>query len=127
MLPLRKYCPATFDAVAAAVRQRGAALAAAPVADTLKRAAADGTVAETVPREALWSAQTPQGARRDWLLEAFLRWDPALGLPTDEAMLLEAAGHPPALVPSPTDNIKITTAADLELARALLGCKASTP
>ncbi len=113
-----------FDAVAAAARERGAALAAAPVADTLKRAGGDGAVAATVDRDGLWAAQTPQGGRRDWLLEAFARWQPGDGLPTDEAMLLEAAGHPPALVPAPTDNAKITTAADLALAEALLQSRA---
>ncbi len=118
---------ALIDAVAAGVRSAGAALAAAPVADTLKLAGDQGRVGRTLDREGLWAAQTPQGARRELLLAAFASWPADAGLPTDESMLLEAAGHAPLLVAAPTDNTKITTAADLELARARLrareGCR----
>jgi 2-C-methyl-D-erythritol 4-phosphate cytidylyltransferase len=118
--------PALFEAVAAAARERGAALAAAPVADTLKRADAEGRVAATVDREALWAAQTPQGARRELLLAAFAAWPEDAGLPTDEAMLLEAAGHAPTLVVSPAPNPKVTTPADLDLAAALLEARSAS-
>lgn len=115
---------ATFDAVAQAVREFGAALAAEPLADTLKREAPGGTVAETISREGLWRAQTPQGARRGILLDAFAAWDPAAGLlPTDEAMLLESAGHAPHLVPASASNFKLTTPQDLALARAILAAQ----
>ncbi|RMH03835.1 MAG: 2-C-methyl-D-erythritol 4-phosphate cytidylyltransferase [Planctomycetota bacterium] len=114
-----------FEAVAAAVREHGAALAAAPVADTLKRSTPDGRSSGTLSREGIWAAQTPQGARRDLLLAAFEAWDPAArGLPTDESSLLEAAGHQPVLVEAPSTNRKITTPADLELAEALLAARA---
>jgi 2-C-methyl-D-erythritol 4-phosphate cytidylyltransferase len=116
--------PQTVDAVARAVREHGAALAAEPLADTLKREAPGGTVAETLPRDGLWRAQTPQGARRDILLDAFARWgDASRILPTDEAMLLEAAGHAPVLVPAPASNFKLTSPADLVLARAILASR----
>ena len=116
--------PQTVDAVARAAREHGAALAAEPLADTLKREAPGGTVAETLPRDGLWRAQTPQGARRDILLTAFARWDESSGiLPTDEAMLLEAAGHAPLLVPAPASNFKLTTPHDLALARAILASR----
>lgn len=112
---------ATFDAVADRARSFGAALAAEPLADTLKREAPGGCVAETIPRESLWRAQTPQGARREILLAAIERWEQERAdLPTDESMLLEAAGHPPSLVTSSSRNLKLTTPNDLALARALL-------
>lgn len=108
----------TVDAVARATREHGAALAAEPLADTLKREGQGGIVRETVQREGLWRAQTPQGARRELLLAAFAAWDPAQGIPTDEAMLLEYAGLAPALVPAPASNFKLTAPDDLALAQA---------
>lgn len=117
---------ATVEAVAAAVRVHGAALAAVPLADTLKRVDAAGAVAATIERTGLWTAQTPQGARRDLLLAAFVAWS-GPGLPTDEAMLLEAAGHSPAVVAASRRNLKITTAEDLELAEALLRSMRGAP
>lgn len=113
----------TVDAVARAAREHGAALAAEPLADTLKREGQGGVVRETLEREGLWRAQTPQGARRGLLLAAFAAWDPAHGLPTDEAMLLEHAGHAPALVPAPASNFKLTTPDDLALAQAWIASR----
>ena len=110
----------TIEAVLAAARSHGAALAAAPLADTLKRADAGQRAAGTLPREGLWRAQTPQAARRDWLLGAFQAWPRSNEAPTDEARLLEEGGRHPILVPAPSTNLKVTTAADLELAEALL-------
>lgn len=115
--------PETIDAVARAAREHGCALAAEPLADTLKREAPGGVVDETIPREGLWRAQTPQGARRELLLEAFAHWDLADGLPTDECMLLERRGLRPALVPAPASNFKLTTPDDLALARALIAAR----
>lgn len=94
--------------------QRGAILAA-PVRDTMKRAQ-NNRIAETVARDDLWHALTPQlfpiNALRDALL--FAR---AQGISvTDEAQAMEIAGHAPMLVPGRSDNIKITRAEDLELA-----------
>jgi len=64
--------PAQIDAVFAAAGEHGAALLALPVADTLKRVAAD-VVTQTVPRAGLWQAQTPQAFRRNWLADAYAR------------------------------------------------------
>lgn len=110
----------TIDAVARAARQHGAALAAEALADTLKKEAPGGTVEATLPREGLWRAQTPQGARRAVMLAAFEAWPADGPLPTDEAMLLEAHGVAPMLVPGSARNFKLTTPDDLALARALL-------
>lgn len=115
---------ATIDAVIQAVRKHDAALAAHPLADTLKKEAPGGSVAETVPRQNLWCAQTPQGFRRELLLQAFANWQQKHSdLPTDEAMLAEALGHSPMLVPSPSSNFKLTTPADLALAESMLAAK----
>lgn len=107
------------EAVSQAARREGCALAAEPLADTLKRDDGTGRVALTVPRAGLWRAQTPQAARREVLLEAFRAWS-APTAPTDEAMLLEALSLRPALVPAPASNFKITTGADWDLAQALV-------
>ncbi len=113
--------PETIEAVADAARQNGSALAAHPLADTLKREGKGGKVSATINRNHLWSAQTPQGFSRELLMEAFRNWENQHdNLPTDEAMLVEALGRSPMLVPSPASNFKITTPSDLELAEALL-------
>ncbi|MEM6288425.1 MAG: 2-C-methyl-D-erythritol 4-phosphate cytidylyltransferase [Bacteroidota bacterium] len=101
--------------VVAAVREVGAAAAAVPVADTLRRGDGDRFEA-TVDREGLWAMQTPQAARRDWLLAAS-----ALGgeVATDEVGLLQAAGHTVRIVEGDSRNLKITRRPDWDLALAL--------
>ena len=90
------------------------------MADTLKRVDADRFTTETVPRGGLYLAQTPQVFRRD-LLAARLRQPRRLGAGvTDDTQLVEALGHPCAVVEGSPMNLKITTAADLRLASAVL-------
>ena len=96
------------------------ALLAAPVADTLKRAGADGCCAGTVEREALWRALTPQMFRYG-ALRAALRAARAAGrTATDEAQAMEWQGVRALLVHAADSNIKITNRADLALAEAIL-------
>lgn len=115
----------SIDAVFAAAAKSGAAILAAPVAATLKRAAAGKppTIAETVSRKALWAASTPQVFRRDWIVEAYARRgnEPA----TDDAQLIERLGHPVTLVEDSPLNIKITGRRDLRLAEQIL--KSASP
>jgi 2-C-methyl-D-erythritol 4-phosphate cytidylyltransferase len=92
-------------------------LLALPVADTMKRADADGRVASTEPREALWQAQTPQMFRYGLLRRAL---EQAHGKPTDEAQAIEALGLKPKLVPGELSNLKVTFPQDLMLAEAIL-------
>jgi 2-C-methyl-D-erythritol 4-phosphate cytidylyltransferase len=109
-----------IDTVFGAAARTGAALLAVPVSDTLKRSDDQGRVEATLPRRGLWLAQTPQVFRRDWLADAYAR-RASLGRDvTDDAQLVEAAGHPVYLVTGSTGNIKITTREDLALAAAVL-------
>ena len=111
--------PALFDRCVAAAIRAGAAIAAVPIADTVKRVAG-GRVAGTVPRDGLWAAQTPQAFRRDVLLEAMSRADSGTAVFTDEAQLCEALGIPVEVVPGPPTNLKITHPGDIAVAEALL-------
>ena len=96
-------------------------LLAVPVADTLKRAAADtstDTRAEaTVPRAGLWQAQTPQMFRHGTLVEALRAAGSDI---TDEASAIEQLGLQPRLVESDSRNLKVTYPQDLELASLIL-------
>lgn len=108
------------DAVFAAARAHGAALLAVPVADTVKRVGADKRTVETVPREGLYLAQTPQVFRRELILRAYANRARLGAAVTDDTQLVEAVGHPCAVVEGTPMNLKITTAADLRLAAAVL-------
>jgi 2-C-methyl-D-erythritol 4-phosphate cytidylyltransferase len=108
------------NAAFASAEKTGAALLAVPVSDTVKRGDRSGKVEATVPREGLWLAQTPQVFRRDWLETAYAdRARLGRGV-TDDAQLVEAAGHPVYLVAGSAANLKITTREDLALADAVL-------
>jgi 2-C-methyl-D-erythritol 4-phosphate cytidylyltransferase / 2-C-methyl-D-erythritol 2,4-cyclodiphosphate synthase len=91
-----------------------------PVADTLKRGAAGTSVEQTVDRTGLWRALTPQMFRYGPLCAALDAAFAAGRSPTDESQALEWTGARPARIPGSATNIKITTADDLMLARALL-------
>jgi 2-C-methyl-D-erythritol 4-phosphate cytidylyltransferase/2-C-methyl-D-erythritol 2,4-cyclodiphosphate synthase len=99
----------------------GAVIPAVPIHDTVKQVARAGdggaVVTATLPRETLFLAQTPQAFRRD-VLAAAIDAGRAGASGTDEAMLAEQAGHEVRLVAGDDANVKITTAADLERARA---------
>lgn len=108
-----------INAVFQQAEQSGAALLGVPVVETVKRV--DGQrVQETVPRKGLWLAQTPQVFRREWLVDAYARRDNLGREITDDAQLVEAAGHAVYMVEGAATNIKITTRADLALAEAIL-------
>lgn len=105
------------DRVVEATRRVGAAVPALDVPDTVKEVGESGMVTGTVDRARLRLAQTPQGARREWLLEALLQAENDGVEVTDESAALERAGRPVAVVPGDPGNRKITTAADLESLR----------
>lgn len=107
-----------IDAVFAAAVQSGAAILATPINGTIKRVGKDQSVVETLSREGLWEAQTPQVFARQLLLDAYARrgGQPA----TDDAQLVERLGHKVTIVPGSPMNLKITTKDDLRLAAAML-------
>lgn len=109
----------TIPALRAALDDVPGAIPAQPVSDTLKRGAA-GRIVETVPREGLFRAQTPQAFRFDALLAAHRAGD---GSATDDAALLEAAGLAVALVPGAESNVKITWPEDLARVEAHLAAR----
>lgn len=111
-------------AVVAEAARSGAAALAAPVADTLMRAGADGGALGPVPRENLWAMQTPQVFRLG-LVTAALETARASGAAfTDDVSAVLAAGHPVRLVRNSAWNPKITYPPDLELAAALVAARA---
>ncbi len=102
--------PGTIEAVLAALRDHAGAIPALPVSDTLKRGAA-GISKGNVPRDGLFRAQTPQGFHYALLLD--LHRAASGPAATDDACLLEQAGHAVALVAGSEHNIKLTYAEDL--------------
>jgi 2-C-methyl-D-erythritol 4-phosphate cytidylyltransferase len=106
-----------------AAEKYGAAIAGIPAVDTVKqveRTAEGALITSTIPRERVVMAQTPQGFRYDVIKKAF---DEAVAdgfVGTDEASLVERSGHEVAVVMGSPRNLKITTPADLELARFYL-------
>jgi 2-C-methyl-D-erythritol 4-phosphate cytidylyltransferase len=115
LVPLK----AILEALRAA-EQIGAACVGVPCQDTVKRTGEGDIVEETLSRHRLWLVQTPQVFRTALLKLAYGRLHTFPGAATDDAQLVEALGHPVAMVEGGRENIKITTAADLELAEAWL-------
>ncbi|ANU14711.1 2-C-methyl-D-erythritol 4-phosphate cytidylyltransferase [Planococcus halocryophilus Or1] len=97
----------------------GAAIAAVPVKDTIKKAE-NGIISETVDRDQLWMIQTPQAFRYSLILEAAQKAHNDGFMGTDEAMLVERLHYPVAIVESTYENIKMTTPDDLIYGRAIL-------
>jgi 2-C-methyl-D-erythritol 4-phosphate cytidylyltransferase len=112
-------------------------IAAAPVTDTIKRSADAGdatgdafgisgmsnaslVVGQTLDRSRLWAAQTPQVFRTDALRQALEAGTEARNAATDEAMLVEAAGGTVLIHPTASENLKVTTPLDLQVAELLL-------
>jgi 2-C-methyl-D-erythritol 4-phosphate cytidylyltransferase len=97
-------------------------LLACPVADTLKQSDGAGRVRQTVPRDGMWRAATPQMFRLE-LLRRALDAPGALQEATDESGAVEAIGYAPRLVAGLAGNLKITTPDDLALAAAILAAR----
>jgi 2-C-methyl-D-erythritol 4-phosphate cytidylyltransferase len=109
---------AWIDAVFAAAIRNGAAILATPINGTVKRVGQDQAIEETVPRDGLWEAQTPQVFRRQLLIDAYARRGSTKI--TDDAQLVERLGHKVAVVAGSPMNLKITTKDDLRLASAVM-------
>jgi 2-C-methyl-D-erythritol 4-phosphate cytidylyltransferase len=108
---------AWISAIFQAAAEHGAAIPAVRTASTVKRVK-NAVIAETVPREELWQAQTPQVFRVELLREAYAKRDGFNA--TDEAQLVERIGHPVHVVEGSPMNFKITTPDDFRMAEAVL-------
>jgi 2-C-methyl-D-erythritol 4-phosphate cytidylyltransferase len=106
-----------ITAVARAAEKHGAAILAAPVTDTIKKASG-GRVTGTVDRSQLWRAQTPQGFKMPVLQRSHFN---RKNIPaTDDSQLVEMIKGKVRIVPGNDGNIKVTTPMDLEIASWLL-------
>jgi 2-C-methyl-D-erythritol 4-phosphate cytidylyltransferase len=114
---------ATIERTIDAVAEYGAAIVGLPAIDTVKqveRRAHGALVTSTIPREFVVLAQTPQGFRCGLLRRAFAEATADGFVGTDEASVVERAGHPVAVVPGSQVNLKITQPGDLPLAEFYL-------
>ncbi len=109
-----------IEAVIKSTEEKGAAILASPMKLTVKQVNSSLEIIETVPRHDLWMAQTPQGFKRDLLVNAYDKIRGSDEEFTDDAEVAEKAGHTVGIVPGSYDNIKITTREDLKLAELLL-------
>ncbi|QDU39186.1 2-C-methyl-D-erythritol 4-phosphate cytidylyltransferase [Maioricimonas rarisocia] len=107
------------DDVFNAAVEHGAAIPGIPISSTVKRVE-QKAITETVPRDGLWCAQTPQVFDRKLLLEAYAKRDGFVA--TDEAQLVERIGQKVHVVEGSPLNIKITTQEDLKMVEALVDC-----
>ncbi|HLA25118.1 MAG TPA: 2-C-methyl-D-erythritol 4-phosphate cytidylyltransferase [bacterium] len=117
--------PAVITAVIHAAVEAGAASAGIPVRETVKRVEA-GSVAETVDRDTLWIARTPQAFHTGLLREAHARAAAEGFTGADDAVLVERMGRAVRMVEDSPANLKITVPEDLRLAEAVLGGAAIT-
>jgi 2-C-methyl-D-erythritol 4-phosphate cytidylyltransferase len=104
-----------------------AAIAAAPVTDTIKRVDGERVVSETLERSSLWAVQTPQVFRRAALERALAVPDQVLQQATDDAWLVERAGGRVGVVRASEENFKVTTPLDLQIAELLLARRPAEP
>ncbi len=117
-----------IDDVFAEAAKSGAAILACPLTGTIKRVGQDRLVGETVPREGLYEAQTPQVFRRSVIVQAYENApDEADVQITDDAQLVELSGHPVSVVLSDATNLKITRKPDVTLANAILKARPLQP
>ena len=106
-----------------AAKEFGAAIAAIPMRDTVKRVTKDRMIEGTLDRENLWLAQTPQAFQRTILENAHHQGQAVEHEATDDAFLVEQLPHPVVIVTGTTDNLKITRPEDLLMGEAILNAK----
>ncbi|MFQ5712790.1 MAG: 2-C-methyl-D-erythritol 4-phosphate cytidylyltransferase [Candidatus Scalinduaceae bacterium] len=109
-----------IKAVIEKAEERGAAIVATPMKSTVKKVNSNLGIIGTVPRHDLWTAQTPQGFKRDIIMGAYDKIKNTKTEFTDDAEVVEKCGFKVEIVSGSDDNIKITTREDLKLAESLL-------
>ncbi|MGM0452213.1 MAG: 2-C-methyl-D-erythritol 4-phosphate cytidylyltransferase [Thermodesulfobacteriota bacterium] len=112
--------PEMISACIAGAETTGACVPGVPATDTLKRVDGDGGIAETIPRQNVWLAQTPQAFCLDLIRRAYENAIKTRRFVTDDAELVEHLGHRVEMIAGSAGNIKITTPSDIALARALI-------
>ena len=112
--------PSVVEEVSREACKHGGAIAAVPATATVKEVAENGVVKRTHPRDDIWLAQTPQGFRRELLVEAYQKALKAGFMGTDDAQIMEWAGQEVRVVRDSKENIKITTPHDIEVAESIL-------
>lgn len=112
--------PLTIESVITEALYSGAAICAAPATDTVKQSSPERFIENTLPRDSIWLAQTPQGFKYEILDEAFRRAREDGYTGTDESLLVERIGVKVKLVQGSRYNIKITTKDDIILGELLL-------
>jgi 2-C-methyl-D-erythritol 4-phosphate cytidylyltransferase len=113
----------TVRAVIAGAARSGGAIAAVPVPDTLKRVDGSDRIVETIPRESVWLAQTPQAFDRAPFVEAMEAAARRGERPTDDAAVAERAGMAVLVVRGDETNLKVTAPGDFSLAERLLAAR----
>ena len=99
--------------------ESGACILGVPASDTLKQVDTSGCITQTVKRDMVWQAQTPQAFRVDLIRNAYRQAKQTGRRATDDASLLEDLGHPVRIVTGTRYNIKITLEEDLRMAEAI--------
>jgi 2-C-methyl-D-erythritol 4-phosphate cytidylyltransferase len=115
--------PAMIDEVVAKARAHRAAIVAIPMRDTVKKVGVSGLIEQTVDRQSLWLAQTPQAFERSLLQEAHRKAHLDRYRATDDAQLVERLGVPVAIVEGSSENIKVTRPEDLAMGEAILAAR----
>lgn len=109
-----------IERVLSAVREHGAAIPALPIGETVKLVDSAGTILRTVPRDGLYTAQTPQGFQTDLLRRAYAHALDTGFVGTDDASLVEHLGEEVAVVQGEGENLKITWSEDFQRAEVAL-------
>jgi len=118
--------PDHIDSVIDKAAKTGAAILATEVVQTVKKTSSDKKIIETIPRNGLWLAQTPQVFDRKMIQEAYARPFSNGKAPTDDSEVVEMAGHEVSVIPCPSTNIKITSKQDLTLASLIIKSRQDT-
>jgi 2-C-methyl-D-erythritol 4-phosphate cytidylyltransferase len=103
----------------------GAVALGVPVVETLKRADSDGLIVSSVDRSGLWTMQTPQVFKREWLVAAYKKVLATGVAVTDETSAMELSGFPVQLLKNSDWNLKVTYPNDLEMVRCLFSLERS--
>lgn len=116
-----------INAVFTEAVKSGAATLANPITGTIKRVSESMVIDETVSRDGLYEAQTPQAFKKQIILDAYEKLDADRKDITDDVQIVELVGVSIAVVKSDATNLKITTRADIQLAGAILKSRPSKP